>query len=455
MKNLAARFIFAALLLFGAASAASAAQDDVFLAQMKVVREINLGSTFEYEVESAGRGRAILKTPPYRLKVGEAINLFVKEGAKENGKPAYMMLRGDGARSFKEGFAAVKFGGGWDFIDKNGRLLRQGEFKRVWDFREGFALCALEKGYAFIGKDGKFLNTPLIYPIVPINIAAADEPIGFSEGVAIMGSRTVDDKEILILVDKTGAVTGRVDKSRVYWSRPFSEGLAPIASLGKYAKYGNGSYNLFAYVDKRANVVIPHQFEVARSFKEGLAAVSVAENANAFRGKWGFIDKSGRFVVEAKYEWAQSFSDGRAAVKNGGKWGFIDKNGNITANIVYDDVRSYSEGLAAVKRGGQWGFIDKNGQVVIKFIYGDAKSFANGLAPVYTEQVNKKGWRSLAWGYIDKTGKIVIEPKYRSAQSFSDGLALVLEDTPGNMGDKWKYINTKGQAALWFYMYEY
>lgn len=72
------RFFFAALVLFVATFPVSAAQDDVFLAKMKVTREVNLGSAYEYEVESDGCGRAILKNPPCRLKVGEAVNFFVK-----------------------------------------------------------------------------------------------------------------------------------------------------------------------------------------------------------------------------------------------------------------------------------------------------------------------------------------------------------------------------------------
>ena len=44
-------------------------------------------------------------------------------------------------------------------------------------------------------------------------------------------------------------------------------------------------------------------------------------------GKVGYIDKSGAYVIEPQYEKAKSFSDGRAAVEQDEMWGFIDTTG--------------------------------------------------------------------------------------------------------------------------------
>lgn len=45
------RIMLAAMLLFLSVLSATAAQDEVFLAKMKVVREIDLGGVVEYEME--------------------------------------------------------------------------------------------------------------------------------------------------------------------------------------------------------------------------------------------------------------------------------------------------------------------------------------------------------------------------------------------------------------------
>lgn len=75
---------------------------------------------------------------------------------------------------------------------------------------------------------------------------------------------------------------------------------------------------------------IPPQYDMALSFFEGLAVVSVG-------GKDGVIDKTGKEIVPPKYDWIESFSEGFASVNvggdnsggwaDGGKWGIIDRIG--------------------------------------------------------------------------------------------------------------------------------
>ena len=145
---------------------AEAAQNDVFLAKMKVLREINLGSVYDYEVESARGGIALLKTPPFRMKVGESANFFVKEGASEGGKPAYIILTTSSPRSLSEGFAAVKVGGGWIFVNKEGQLLIRNGFDDAYNFSNSYAFIKLPRdAWGFIGKNGDFLETPPLSPI--------------------------------------------------------------------------------------------------------------------------------------------------------------------------------------------------------------------------------------------------------------------------------------------------
>ena len=70
-------------------------------------------------------------------------------------------------------------------------------------------------------------------------------------------------------------------------------------------------------------VVVNPQFDIALSFREGLAAVGIG----GFTGKGGFIDKTGRMVVNPQFDNADSFSEGLARVRIGGaatgRWGFV------------------------------------------------------------------------------------------------------------------------------------
>lgn len=56
-------------------------------------------------------------------------------------------------------------------------------------------------------------------------------------------------------------------------------------------------------------------------YREGLAAVQISN------GKWGYINDSQQFVIRPQFDDAKNFSDGKAAVKRNGKWGFINRAG--------------------------------------------------------------------------------------------------------------------------------
>lgn len=50
--------------------------------------------------------------------------------------------------------------------------------------------------------------------------------------------------------------------------------------------------------------------------------------------KWGYIDTTGKFVINPQFDEARLFQEGLAAVEIGGKWGEIDKTGKIVINPV-------------------------------------------------------------------------------------------------------------------------
>lgn len=52
-------------------------------------------------------------------------------------------------------------------------------------------------------------------------------------------------------------------------------------------------------------------------------------------GLWGFLDQKGKIVIEPQYEQAKSFSGGLAAVFNGDQWGFINENGELAIDYQF------------------------------------------------------------------------------------------------------------------------
>ena len=116
-------------------------------------------------------------------------------------------------------------------------------------------------------------------------------------------------------------------------------------------------------------------------FSEGLVAVQ-------HDWKWGYVDTSGKEIIPCQYDLAKSFSNGLAAVGVGedswnSKYGFINTKGEEIVPCIYDDVEKFSEGLAVVKRKEKYGFINTKGEEVIPCQYDRARSFSDGFAVVY------------------------------------------------------------------------
>jgi len=185
----------------------------------------------------------------------------------------------------------------------------------------------------------------------------------------------------------------------------------------------------FGFVTTEGEWAIPPQFDDARPFHQGLAAVSKD-------GLWGYIDPSGAFVIEPRWQKAQSFSEGLAAVhEEGAGWGYINPGGQWAIEPRFGRAGPFSEGLAAVAEGspdsegwaGQrtYGYIDPQGEWVIEPRFRNAEVFSSGRAAV-TEGSDTSYFLHFS-GYIDRAGELVIPGPYTFAMPFMQGEAHVIK----------------------------
>jgi len=255
----------------------------------------------------------------------------------------------------------------------------------------------------------------------------------FSEGLAHVWTATHSG-----FINQTGEFVFRIPLRRGTHGDPFAEGMAWFSSVQKYA------YVKYGYVNKAGEIVIKAQFDEARSFSEGLAAVRVGK-------KWGFIDRAGALVIKPRLEHASEFHGGLAVFFTryctaDQQCGYIDKTGKVVIEPQFQWAGRFAGGLAAVTSGaryahrgpaafvgGTWKYIDKTGKPAFGREFKGAQEFSEGLGCV---EINGR------WGYINREGKVVIEPRFGTADIFSEGLAFV------RVNGKCGYIDKRGVMAF-------
>ena len=204
------------------------------------------------------------------------------------------------------------------------------------------------------------------------------------------------------------------------WRYDFYKGRAHQSINGKWG-----------YIDRFHRVVVPHMYDLAWDFNEGLACVGIGEKGN---DKYGYIDRQGNVVIPLVYDSPAEFIDGVAYVKKGGKHGTINTEGKEMIPIIYDCVGFLfpeNMGLSRVKLQDWIGFVRSNGDVVIPIVYEDAEYyFCEDLVRVKLYD---------RWGYLDRNGDVVIPLIYDEAGNFKDGKAEVVLD-----GESF-FIDGKGQ----------
>lgn len=183
---------------------------------------------------------------------------------------------------------------------------------------------------------------------------------------------------------------------------PFAEGLA----------WARKDSDLFGYINKNMELIIPQIFEKADAFSEGLACVKKD-------GKYGYIEINGEWAIKPQYNSASKFCLGYASVEVAKKWGIIDKNGTFIIEPSFGPIVITEDGIANgvlsahesfVLWGGigtkfSVGLIDLKGNWITEPIYGSDIVFQDGVG------ITNFGISMERIG-LDYKGNVIIEPKY-------------------------------------------
>lgn len=107
--------------------------------------------------------------------------------------------------------------------------------------------------------------------------------------------------------------------------------------------------DVYKMIDINGQQIGTETYEDAKAFNDN-TYVAVKKN-----GKWGFVDKEGAWVIEPQYDDARSFSNGLAAVCMDEKWGFVNTKKKIAIDYQYSGAKDFnSNGVVFVEIYGEW-----------------------------------------------------------------------------------------------------
>lgn len=298
---------------------------------------------------------------------------------------------GDGGHSIKVvDLIPVSSGDEFQYIDSEGKIVINPQFKTATIFRDNLALVQTSgehPNWGYIDKEGKYkINAQYIEATV------------FNDGVAWVISKNEAPKAI----DTEGEIL--FTKENAEKVKLFSEDLAAFSMLD------DEGVEKWGFVDKSGKTIINPQFSNTLNFSDGLCAVSNSD------GDWGYINKEGKISVNYQFQNAANFTNDKAIVTNDSKYGVISRDGKYLVNPQFD-MAQIDNNLILIEQSGKWGWADLDGKIVINPQFEIA-------FPFYSNEITavKSGEN---YGYINKEGKFEINPQFKYAFPFVGDMAMV------------------------------
>ena len=301
----------------------------------------------------------------------------------------------------------VKNGKNYQYVDLEGKIVINPQFKEATIFRSGLALVQAHGDnpkWGFITEDGK-------YKINPVYLKATVFSDGLAWVVSENGAPSAinDDGESKVTLKEAETV------------KIYKEGLAAFSIIEESGR------EKWGFVDKKGKITINAQFSTTSNFSNGKCAV---ENTD---GKWGYINNKGGLIIPYQFDDASEFLNESAVVSLNKKKGTINKEGKYLINPQFDNIILDGE-INLIWQDGKCGWVDKQGKIIITPQFDYAFPFHNNrLSPVLVDN---------SWAYIDRDGKFIINPQFDFALPFNGEAAVV------SVGEKIGFIDADGKYVI-------
>ncbi len=157
-----------------------------------------------------------------------------------------------------------------------------------------------------------------------------------------------------------------------------------VNGFGKIVCHGQAGL-----IDTHGSIRLPCRFQDVGLPSEELVP---AKETN----RWGFVDLEGNWIIPPQFDFARPFSDGLAAVLLNGSYGFVNRSGALQIPFGFSDAGYAFQGLIPVARLSQgqplWGLINAQGTILLPLEYEALEWFDPGPEP--TRIYGNPPWRT-------------------------------------------------------------
>lgn len=245
----------------------------------------------------------------------------------------------------------------WEYIDEKGRDIQIGSFEEAFPFNaDGYAVAARNGQYQTILSNGDLYGideegAEAVYALDSSRVLAKYNG-KYSYYNYDFESLTNGSHQYLdVTVSHDGAAAVRSESG---WGIIAENGEVIVdftledaavnslktAFMGGHAmvKGPQGWY----LADTQGKALTEYFYADAKAPESADGYIAVADD----QGKWGFIDLTGELVIAYQYDDAKSFSDGVAAVCLGERWEYISKQNKTVIDLSLDMAQPFHGGTA-------------------------------------------------------------------------------------------------------------
>jgi len=250
---------------------------------------------------------------------------------------------GYGAQGYSSGMLVIRIKKRWGAIDKNGKLVVPVKYDFVSKFIDGYATARIKDEFYVLDNTGKEIS------ITEMGITKISK---FSEGLALYTNK----KGLMGFVNNNGEVVipaiykklgyfnagvawarnmdgkiGYINKQGDWVIEPKFLAVRDFDPVSQLAKVRDDEF--WGYTNKNGEISYITKAKKIYDYSEGRAMAVV------YSGQFGFLDENKNWIIKPQFEAARRFKNGYAAVRKNGKWGIIDKSGEWVIEPNYSGIK--------------------------------------------------------------------------------------------------------------------